>query len=168
MGTRAKGKLGKTAGRSGPWRQDDSSATGTRTAPAVRAAVISPEVLAGVADRFEGRFREGVHSIDPSDPMRRMVKEELRTFDGKPLFPRARSHTLQYDLSDDEATLYARASCTARPSRSARGSGPSSASKRAPSLCPTWLLGSARPVIRRPAARCSSWRPAASQRPSPK
>ncbi|MCB9507840.1 MAG: DUF3883 domain-containing protein [Kofleriaceae bacterium] len=59
-------------------------------------------------DRFEGRFREGGHTIDPSDLMRRMVKEELRTFDGKPLFPERRSHTLQYELSDEEATLYAR------------------------------------------------------------
>lgn len=58
-------------------------------------------------DRFEGRFRDGVHSIDPSDLMRRMVKEELRTFDGRPLFPERRSHTMQYDLSPEEATLYA-------------------------------------------------------------
>ena len=37
------------------------------------------------ADRFEGRFRDGVHSIDPSDLMRRMVKEKLLTFDGTSL-----------------------------------------------------------------------------------
>ena len=29
-------------------------------------------------DRFEGRFREGVHQVDVSDIMRRMVKENLR------------------------------------------------------------------------------------------
>src|SRR5690554_5522312 len=30
------------------------------------------------ADRFEGRFRDGVHTVDVSDLMRRMVKENLR------------------------------------------------------------------------------------------
>ena len=38
-------------------------------------------------DRFEGRFRDGVHQIDTSDMMRRMVKENLLKFDGTPLFP---------------------------------------------------------------------------------
>ena len=38
-------------------------------------------------DRFEGRFRDGVHVADVSDLMRRMVKENLLKFDGTPLFP---------------------------------------------------------------------------------
>ncbi len=38
-------------------------------------------------DRFEGRFRDGVHTADVSDLMRRMVMEQLRKFDGTPLFP---------------------------------------------------------------------------------
>jgi hypothetical protein len=38
-------------------------------------------------DRFEGRFREGVHAADVTDLMRRMVKENLLKFDGTPLFP---------------------------------------------------------------------------------
>src|SRR5207342_2276328 len=38
-------------------------------------------------DRFEGRFRDGVHAVDTSDLMRRMVKENLLKFDGTPLFP---------------------------------------------------------------------------------
>ena len=38
-------------------------------------------------DRFEGRFRDSVHQVDVSDLMRRMVKESLLKFDGKPLFP---------------------------------------------------------------------------------
>ena len=33
-------------------------------------------------DRFEGRFRDGVHAADVSDLMRRMVKENLLKFDG--------------------------------------------------------------------------------------
>jgi superfamily II DNA or RNA helicase len=57
-------------------------------------------------DRFEGRFRDGIHTAEPSDMMRRMVKEDLRRFDGRPLFPERKSYTVQYELSDDEATLY--------------------------------------------------------------
>lgn len=38
-------------------------------------------------DRFEGRFRDGVHTMDASDLMRRLVKEQLVKFDGTPLFP---------------------------------------------------------------------------------
>ncbi len=45
-------------------------------------------------DRFEGRYRDGVHTSDPSDLMRRMVKEELLTFEGKPLFPERRAYTI--------------------------------------------------------------------------
>src|SRR5205807_1241186 len=58
-------------------------------------------------DRFEGRYRDGVHSIDSSDLMRRMVKEDLKRFDGTPLFPERKSYTAQYDLSQPEAQLYA-------------------------------------------------------------
>ncbi len=57
-------------------------------------------------DRFEGKFRDGVHSIDAADLMRRMVKEGLVTMEGKPLFPERRAYTLQFDLSNDEAALY--------------------------------------------------------------
>ncbi|MFQ3585110.1 MAG: helicase-related protein, partial [Cyanobacteriota bacterium] len=57
-------------------------------------------------DRFEGRFRDGVHSCDVSDLMRRLVKEDLLKFDGKPLFPERRAHTVKYVLSDLEAVLY--------------------------------------------------------------
>lgn len=57
-------------------------------------------------DRFEGRFRDGVHTVEPGDLMRRMVKEELLTMDGKPLFPERRAYTVPYDLSDSEKDLY--------------------------------------------------------------
>jgi superfamily II DNA or RNA helicase len=57
-------------------------------------------------DRFEGRFRDGVHQIDVSDLMRRMVKENLLKFDGKPLFPERIAYTVPYKLSDTEARLY--------------------------------------------------------------
>lgn len=57
-------------------------------------------------DRFEGRFRDGVHRCDVSDLMRRLVKEDLLKFDGKPLFPERRAHTVKYVLSDLEAILY--------------------------------------------------------------
>jgi superfamily II DNA or RNA helicase len=58
------------------------------------------------ADRFEGKYREGVHSVDTSDIMRRMLKEELVDFEGRPLFPDRRAYTVNYELSDDEALLY--------------------------------------------------------------
>ena len=58
------------------------------------------------ADRFEGRFREGVHKVDPSDMMRRLTKEELLRFDGSPLFPERRACTVAYRLSPREAALY--------------------------------------------------------------
>lgn len=57
-------------------------------------------------DRFEGRFRDGVHTSDVSDLMRRMVKEKLLRFNGKPLFPERRANTVAYQLSDEEASLY--------------------------------------------------------------
>jgi SNF2 family DNA or RNA helicase len=58
------------------------------------------------ADRFEGRYREGVHDADASDMMRRLVKEQLLKFDGTPLFPERRAYTVTYQLSDLEAALY--------------------------------------------------------------
>src|SRR4051812_29440594 len=57
-------------------------------------------------DRFEGKFRDGVHQVDVSDLMRRMVKESLLKFDGKPLFPERIAYTAPYKLSDAEARLY--------------------------------------------------------------
>ncbi len=57
-------------------------------------------------DRFEGRFRDGVHAVDVSDLMRRMVKEHLLKFDGTPLFPERIAYTVPYKLSDPEAALY--------------------------------------------------------------
>ncbi|HVX78082.1 MAG TPA: DEAD/DEAH box helicase, partial [Bradyrhizobium sp.] len=54
------------------------------------------------ADRFEGRFREGVHKADVSDMMRRLTKEELYRFDGTPLFPERRAYTANYSLSPEE------------------------------------------------------------------
>ncbi|MGA2699948.1 MAG: helicase-related protein [Isosphaeraceae bacterium] len=57
-------------------------------------------------DRFEGRFRDGVHVVDVSDLMRRMVKENLLKFDGTPLFPERIAYTVPYKLSEAEAHLY--------------------------------------------------------------
>ena len=57
-------------------------------------------------DRFEGRFRDRVHAADVSDLMRRMVKERLLKFDGKPLFLERIAYTVPYRLSDEEAHLY--------------------------------------------------------------
>lgn len=57
-------------------------------------------------DRFEGRFRDGVHQVEVSDLMRRMVKENLLKFDGRPLFPERIAYTVPFKLSDGEARLY--------------------------------------------------------------
>jgi SNF2 family DNA or RNA helicase len=57
-------------------------------------------------DRFEGRVRAGGVKTDAGDMMRRLVKEELFTFEGKPLFPERRAYTISYELSPDEADLY--------------------------------------------------------------
>jgi len=58
------------------------------------------------SDRFYGKFRDGVHKVDASDLMRRMVKEELVKFDSTPLFPERRAYTVNYTLSEIEAALY--------------------------------------------------------------
>jgi len=58
-------------------------------------------------DRFEGVIRSGNQSVDVSDVMRRLVKEELLKFDGTPLFPERFAYTVNYDLSPLEAELYA-------------------------------------------------------------
>ena len=57
-------------------------------------------------DRFEGKFRDGVHVSDTSDMMRRLVKEQLLKFDGTPLFPERLAYTVSYSLSGPEAALY--------------------------------------------------------------
>src|SRR6266704_5575222 len=58
------------------------------------------------ADRFEGKFRDGVHKVDVSDLMRHFVKEQLYTFEGTPLFPERLAYTVNYQLSGLEDTLY--------------------------------------------------------------
>ncbi|MDD2230883.1 MAG: helicase-related protein, partial [Candidatus Cloacimonetes bacterium] len=58
------------------------------------------------SDRFYGKTRDSAHSIDISDLMRRMVKEELLKFDGTHLFPERKAYSVSYKLSDLEAELY--------------------------------------------------------------
>ena len=58
-------------------------------------------------DRFEGIHGKSQQAVDVSDVMRRLVKEELLKFDGTPLFPERIAYTVNYDLSDMEAKLYA-------------------------------------------------------------
>ena len=57
-------------------------------------------------DRFEGRFRDGVHTADVSDLIRRVTKEELVKFDNTPLLPERIAETVPYVLSDGEKRLY--------------------------------------------------------------
>ncbi|MDR3600343.1 MAG: helicase-related protein [Desulfosporosinus sp.] len=58
-------------------------------------------------DRFEGAARSSNQTVDVSDVMRRLVKEELLKFDGTPLFPERLAYTVNYDLSPMESQLYA-------------------------------------------------------------
>ncbi|MYD36276.1 MAG: DUF3883 domain-containing protein [Dehalococcoidia bacterium] len=58
------------------------------------------------SDRFEGRFRDGVHTTEVSDLMRRVTKEELVKFDNTPLLPERIAETVPYLLSDGERSLY--------------------------------------------------------------
>ncbi|MGO8820286.1 MAG: helicase-related protein [Desulfomonilaceae bacterium] len=58
------------------------------------------------SDRFYGKFRDGVHKVDTSDLMRRMVKEDILKFDGTKLFPERLAYTVNYQLSPPEAALY--------------------------------------------------------------
>jgi len=59
-------------------------------------------------DRFAGHQRNAVHRSDPTDLMRRLVKEDLYTFQGTKLFPERKSITAEYELSDAEKVLYER------------------------------------------------------------
>ncbi|GAA5121279.1 helicase-related protein [Haloechinothrix salitolerans] len=59
-------------------------------------------------DRFAGKFKQGVHGADTSGVMRRMVKEDLLTFEGRRLFPERVAQTVPYDLTDLEKDLYER------------------------------------------------------------
>ena len=56
-------------------------------------------------DRFEGKLRNA-KIPDVTDIMRRLVKENLLTFEGKRLFPPREAVTIKYDLSPEEMDLY--------------------------------------------------------------
>ena len=57
-------------------------------------------------DRFEGKFRDGVHAADVVDLMRRMVKENLLKFDGDAAVPGAHRLHRALQALDAEAELY--------------------------------------------------------------
>ncbi|KAA8822004.1 helicase-related protein [Bifidobacterium vespertilionis] len=58
-------------------------------------------------DRFAGLYKPARHRrTDTQGLMRRMVKEDLLTFEGKPLFPERRAETVAYELSAGETDLY--------------------------------------------------------------
>ena len=57
-------------------------------------------------DRFEGKSRDGIHKNNLQGIMRRMVKEDLLTMEGKALFPERRAYTVDYELSEGEKDLY--------------------------------------------------------------
>ncbi len=57
-------------------------------------------------DRFQGKAKGKIEPVEINDIMRRMVKEDLITFDGAKLFPERRAETVKYTLSPAEKTLY--------------------------------------------------------------
>src|SRR3989344_3252473 len=57
-------------------------------------------------DRFEGKFKSGVHTVNVNDIMRRMVKEDMLKFDETKLFPERIAYTKEFNLSPDESKLY--------------------------------------------------------------
>jgi SNF2 family DNA or RNA helicase len=59
------------------------------------------------SDRFAGRVRgKKEEEAGARDLMRRLSKEQLRTMEGRPLFPERRAYTVKYTLSEPEAYLY--------------------------------------------------------------
>ncbi|MEV3901752.1 helicase-related protein [Mycobacterium sp. NPDC050551] len=54
-------------------------------------------------DRFEGKHTK---TANTDGVMRRMVKEDLLTFEGKKLFPERRAETVPYELTELEYALY--------------------------------------------------------------
>ena len=59
-------------------------------------------------DEFAGKYRKELGRTDTSQYMRRMIKEDLLTFEGRPLFPERVAETVPYDLSEAEQDLYER------------------------------------------------------------
>ncbi len=57
-------------------------------------------------DRFAGPGDKSASAGTADGFMRRMVKEDLLTFEGKPLFPERHAETASYPLSDAEMHLY--------------------------------------------------------------
>jgi len=57
-------------------------------------------------ERFTGRLRNNDEMPDVDDVMRRLVKENLRTFEGKPIFPKRFAYSLNFELSPLENELY--------------------------------------------------------------
>ena len=62
---------------------------------------------AGVSWSGGVRRDDGTSRNDVGDLLRRLTKEELLRFDGRPLFPERRAHTVHYALSGGGAALYA-------------------------------------------------------------
>jgi len=56
-------------------------------------------------ERFAGQLRDD-EMPDVDDVMRRRVKEKLRTFEGRPLFPKRHAYSLRFELSEPEQKLY--------------------------------------------------------------
>jgi hypothetical protein len=91
-------------------------------------------------DRFEGKFRDGVHAGGRVRPDAAHGQGDLLKFDGTPLFPERIAYTVPYKLSDAEARLYKGGHrLRARGVQPRRGAGRTT-SRRAPSAFALTIL----------------------------
>ncbi|MCY3849340.1 MAG: helicase-related protein [Acidimicrobiaceae bacterium] len=67
--------------------------------------LVDPDIFEGQLRR-RGNSDEAPEMPDTSGVMRRIVKENLRTFEGRRLFPERHAHSLNFELSPREAELY--------------------------------------------------------------
>lgn len=65
-------------------------------------------------DRFEIHSKGGREIGDVSDLLRRLDKESLYRFDGRPLFPERKAYSIKYKLSEPERDLYERVTAYVR------------------------------------------------------
>ena len=69
--------------------------------------LIDPESFAGRLRPAPGKSGGDAPAMpDVSEVMRRQVKESLRTFDGRRLFPKRHAYSLKFELSEPENELY--------------------------------------------------------------
>jgi hypothetical protein len=115
-------------------------------------------------DRFAGQQKDAVHRSDPTDLMRRLVKEDLYTFAGTKLFPERRSYTAEYELSEPENVLYEKVTEYVREEMNRADRNAQAEGGGSPGCCSVWSMGcktaggTAMASNNSSPTGCSSWR----------